>query len=237
MNVSTVIIIAILCLAIGYIAGLLVSSLVGNQTNPEIQTENPEIEKASTPLATTLSAETLSTSSNPLANSAQQVPPFDQAHFWRDRPGGPLQIGLDGKSFSKASSLTPGQQKRLVVWVTDIQAWLGISSSNRMGANKKDNAVNSSYETQKVETRLDANPKPSLPLAHKSIVSQIDEILQDQISGTALAGRRIKLTEAPGQGVTVWIGLAQFQGIDAVADAEVVAAIRHAVNTWEAKAG
>jgi hypothetical protein len=98
-------------------------------------------------------------------------------------------------------------------------------------------AVSVIPETKVGEVRPEVNPKPAPPPAQKSIVTQIDEILQDQIGGTALAGRGIRLSEAPGQGVTVWIGLEQFQGIDTVTDADVLAAIRRAVNTWEAQAG
>ncbi len=76
-------------------------------------------------------------------------------------------------------------------------------------------------------------PLPPLTL---SIVAQVNEILQEQLSGTPLADKGIRLTEAPGQGVTVWVGLNRFEGIETVPDPEVRAAIRKAVKTWEAQA-
>jgi hypothetical protein len=239
MNSSTVLIVAALCLAIGYIAGLLITSLVGSRSKSESETENPDLDKRLPNLPATPPAGFHIGISKPMPATEQRVPPFDQVLVWRDRPGGGLQIDLDGKSYSKASSLTPGQRQRLSAWIPEIQSWLGITlAKTSVEANKRDaDVANGILEAKTGETRLDINSKPVLPQAQKSIVTQIDEILQDQMSGTALAERGIRLCEAPGQGVTVWIGLEQFQGIDAVTDAEVLTAIRHAVNTWEAKAG
>jgi hypothetical protein len=43
------------------------------------------------------------------------------------------------------------------------------------------------------------------------------------------------LQESPEEGVIVWVGLQHFEGIDAVLDPEVKAAIRQAVEAWEKK--
>jgi hypothetical protein len=71
------------------------------------------------------------------------------------------------------------------------------------------------------------------PLAAKSIVMQIEDILQDMIAGTPLATRGLHLTEDPVRGVIVQLGLQFFEGIDAVTDPEAKAAIRAAVKEWE----
>ena len=68
-----------------------------------------------------------------------------------------------------------------------------------------------------------------------SIVQQIDDILQSQIFGTELYKKGVRLVDMPGEGVTVWIGLDHFHGIDAVDDPEVLYAIRTAVKTWESR--
>jgi hypothetical protein len=64
-------------------------------------------------------------------------------------------------------------------------------------------------------------------------VAQIDEILQERLAGTPLAVRGIRLQEAPDGGVIVLVGLQRFEGIDAVPDSEIKAAIRQAVAEWE----
>jgi hypothetical protein len=80
-----------------------------------------------------------------------------------------------------------------------------------------------------------ANPVPVG--AARSIASQIDDILQEQIAGTPLEERKIKLTEVPSLGVVVRIGIDQYQGIESIPDPEVKAAIKRAVQTWESTSG
>ena len=133
--------------------------------------------------------------------------------------------------------MSPDQQKRLSTWAADVQTWLGLPQVNA-GPDAAPGVVTSTLPpaaVKVVEIRTEPPAKPTQPVAPKSIVSQIDEILQEQINSSALAGRGIRLAEAPGEGVLVWIGLDRFAGIDAVTDAEVVSAIRSAVKTWEAK--
>jgi hypothetical protein len=72
-------------------------------------------------------------------------------------------------------------------------------------------------------------PKPVL----KSIVTQIDEVLQVRLAGTPLAGRGVKLMELPGKGMVVMVGLEQYDSVEAVPDAQVREAIRQAAAAWE----
>lgn len=85
----------------------------------------------------------------------------------------------------------------------------------------------------------DAAPKGTGPLspippANRSIVMQIDDILQDLLARSPLGSRGIKLTEDPTRGVIVYVGVNRYVGIDSVPDPEVKAIIRQAVQTWEA---
>ncbi len=77
------------------------------------------------------------------------------------------------------------------------------------------------------------NPNEKGPKASPSIVAQINDILQAQIKGTSLERRGIRLIESPFHGVSVWIGLNSYPGLDSVPDEEVNTAIRTAVKTWE----
>lgn len=85
-------------------------------------------------------------------------------------------------------------------------------------------------------------PRPTIiakedrpPIAANSIVNQIDTILQARLEGTALNERGIFLTESPGGGVVVYVGLTRYNGIDEVPDPEIKAAIRAAITEWEDK--
>lgn len=69
--------------------------------------------------------------------------------------------------------------------------------------------------------------------AAKSIVLQIEDILQDMIAGTELAERGIHLMEDPVRGVIVQVGLDNYEGIDAVPDPQIKGVIQSAVQEWE----
>jgi hypothetical protein len=67
------------------------------------------------------------------------------------------------------------------------------------------------------------------------MVEQIDEILEEQIKGTPLENRGLRILQND-VGVTVWVGLDHYDGIDSVTDPEIKAAVRRAVETWEKQA-
>jgi hypothetical protein len=71
------------------------------------------------------------------------------------------------------------------------------------------------------------------PAAPTSIVGQINQILQEQLEGTPLQTRGIRLVEDFKNGVIVQVGMERYPGIDTVQDPEVRAAIRAAVAEWE----
>ncbi len=73
------------------------------------------------------------------------------------------------------------------------------------------------------------------PPRPKTMVEQIDEILAEQIKGTPLENRGLRILQND-VGVTVWVGLDHYDGIDSVTDPEIKAAVRRAVETWEKQA-
>jgi hypothetical protein len=81
-----------------------------------------------------------------------------------------------------------------------------------------------------VQPRLDNRPKAAPVI--KSIVEQINDILQDKVAVSPLAEVGVKLQESP-QGVLVWIGNQSYQGVDTVPEGDAKALIRAAVNEWE----
>jgi hypothetical protein len=74
---------------------------------------------------------------------------------------------------------------------------------------------------------------PKTTAEPKSIAGQVDEILQEKLVESPLANRAIRLMELPGKGMVVMVGLNQYDGVEAVPDAEVRAMIRSAVAEWE----
>lgn len=87
-----------------------------------------------------------------------------------------------------------------------------------------------------------AAPKPGVPAkdappapAPKSIVGQIDAILQTRLIGTPLEKYAIHLTESPQGGANVYVGSNRYDTVDEVPDPEIKAAIRAATKEWEDK--
>ncbi len=73
--------------------------------------------------------------------------------------------------------------------------------------------------------------------APKSIVEQINEILQEKLLSSPLGNKGVRLVEDPKLGVVVWVGLNHYNGVDAVTDPEVKAILRSAAAEWEQRAG
>ena len=73
----------------------------------------------------------------------------------------------------------------------------------------------------------------AVPGKPKSIVEQIDEILQAKLVDSSVHNKAVRLVEDPVHGVVVWIGIDHFNGVDQVTDPEVKALLREAAAEWE----
>lgn len=76
-------------------------------------------------------------------------------------------------------------------------------------------------------------PAAAATRANRSIVEQIEDILQEMLVGTPLSGRGIHLHQDPARGVVVQVGLEYFDGIDSVPDPEIKSVLKSAVAAWE----
>lgn len=85
---------------------------------------------------------------------------------------------------------------------------------------------------------LAAGEKKNTPLTpSRSIVQQVDEILQERIRNSPLNERGIRLSQDLRDGVVIWVGLERYVGLDSVPYPEVTAAVRGAVKEWEETTG
>lgn len=76
----------------------------------------------------------------------------------------------------------------------------------------------------------------SEPIAEPSLtmIEQINEILQDDLTRSPLKGLYIKLFELPA-GIVVWVDNQSYPGLDAVPEGEAKELIRMAVKKWESR--
>ncbi len=157
--------------------------------------------------------------------------------------GGYLALDLDGTRVD-TTSLTADQRTRLIEMLNLMRPWLEGKPAAPLS--QPGPAVATS---QAAPVALPPAPAPQ-PAAAKpavmakedrpispegSIVTQIDSILQARLAGTPLEDRGVFLTQSPEGGVTVYIGLTKYEGVNDVPDPEIKAAIRAAITEWEDK--
>jgi hypothetical protein len=241
MEPTTIIIVGVVCVGLGIIAGMLLNTLSDdNETSPSSVDEAP-----------------------PGGRKGRYTP---VARLWRERGAGTLVVEMDGKAMVSPEPLTDIQRERLEKSARDLRAWLGMGLSatepkvedpshsdidlSRVIPHEaaKENsspgqtaAVTASVAAAAAAARGTPPPPPAqkikdepaaLPTS-KSIVSQIEDILQDMIAGTPLEKRDVHLVEDPTHGVVVKVGLERYEGIDSVPDPEVKKVIQAAVQEWE----
>ncbi len=133
----------------------------------------------------------------------------------------------------EASQLTLVQRNRLEKNLAEAQQWLGVEMKPAPLPYAK------IKEDKPVEVVATLAPTKNAE-KHKrqlSIVEQVDEVLQDLLEDSLLNGRKIRLTEMPDKGVTVWVENEHFDGINSVPDEEVKGIIQQAVRKWEKTSG
>ncbi len=198
-----------------------------------------------------------------LQKTAQPDPHrIDQMSFYKEKFGEPWVLETDGRVIRNAEALNSPQRQRLAELLQTLDGWVGYPATEETIPAGQYTPTPPVPEPAFQEPILPEPVSPEPPPASfttpafteepvtvisdfvppildsskpKSIVEQIDDILQSQLAGTALAGRGIRLSEIPGRGVVVRVGLDQYPDIDAVPEPQVRAAIQAAVSTWEQK--
>jgi hypothetical protein len=233
LTFTTTIIIAVVCVIVGLGIGMLISMSLSNRGNDK------------------------------KTSSANPYLPYDRvATLLRDPKDASLLTETGGRIFASAEPLNEGQIEMLEKTARDWYAWLHLppepeevkppaEDANPRRASGQSKTIPLA-ETSKVTpmarpgspraggmvpplvaAAVASNVEKSGPIAARSIVEQIDEILQDMVAGTPLAEKSIRLVEEPTSGVTVWIGLEHFEGINNVPDIEARTIIQAAVREWE----
>ena len=171
---------------------------------------------------------------------------------------GKLRLKMDGKR-ADTSALDAEKRKRLIEILTHMRPWLETPKpqpAQQPSASPPPRSVSPQPAAQSPQASPPARPAPApqptpaqQPAAPApdddddndraaeslSIVGQINSVLQARLAGTPLAGKGIRLQESLEGGVTVWVGISKFDGVDAVPDDEIKTVIRAAITEWENK--
>lgn len=84
-----------------------------------------------------------------------------------------------------------------------------------------------------VQTVRENWDKPkSKGMATRSIIAEVDAILQDKVIGTPFDKRGIRLLEKPDHTMLIEIGLNKYDGIEAIPSEDIRELIRSCVNEW-----
>lgn len=231
VNLSISIIIAVVCIIIGLGLGMIISMAFSGR-----------------------SGDTKKAANNPDGPYKRVVV------ILRDPRDGNLLTEIDGRIHASTEPLNDSQREMLEKTARDMYAWLRMppepelpkTLEARPAAEEKKTVplagISKSAEMKRPEpVKKAAGMVPPLvaaavasnvekgkpPAPPKSIVEQIDEILQDLVAGTPLAEKSIKLVEEPDHDVIVWIGTDHYEGINNVPDIEARTIIQAAVREWE----
>jgi hypothetical protein len=170
---------------------------------------------------------------------------FETATIWQDRKSGNLFPEVNGKVIRYPADLSASQRERLVGQLQTLLAWLTPASETVLPlatppVEQPVPEFNPSTPLPQppkfspidmVARAVQPEPRPAAP--EKSMLMQIDEILQEKLSSTPLAGQGIRLIDHPTKGLVVMVGLSQYEGVDEVPDPEIRSLIRDSVAEWE----
>jgi hypothetical protein len=163
--------------------------------------------------------------------------------FWWEGEDDHLVLEIDGATYRRGSELRAEQKHRLRRLKSDLETWVEIPPpspaiqqevSKPEPAPPVDDARQTSLNPFSIFTRSFRTAERAGPdEAEKSIVEQIDEILQAKLEGTPFEERGIRLVEGSDQGMLIEVGLDRYRDIDSIPDEAVRQILRASVAEWE----
>lgn len=170
----------------------------------------------------------------------------DVVRLWHERAGSQLVVEVDGKVLPESGSLSAGQRSALESAIREWAAWLGLGK-----APAKPAAAPAAVEKPPVAapppqvrpapvvvpgvSAVAVPPVVPAEVRPKSMVEQIDEIVQEMLPASPLAGHTLRVRSDIKEGVLVWLDGKRYFGIGEVDDPQAKAILQAAAAEWEAR--
>jgi hypothetical protein len=165
----------------------------------------------------------------------------------REAASGQLLVTVDGDQAKSSKQLDNKRRAAARRLILELNDWLEPGSAAReeaAAASPGRESDEGQVETREGLARPSLNPvtvlvralqadvkKSQLPA--ESIVSQINDILQEDLKNAPHIKDPVRLMEWPGTAMVVMVGLEKYGSVDEVPNADIRAAIQEAVKKWE----
>ena len=158
------------------------------------------------------------------------VPSTSDLRLWTNE-NGIFKLELNNEPVNTPATTTPEQRRRLITLLTRLRPWVESTPAAATASEVPPRATVAEVPPV-TKVTPGADQQKSAPVL-KSIVEQIDDVLQVNLLVSQFKDRDIRLTEEPGGVVIIKDGLNKYEGIDAVPEPEIQTLIRQAVSEWE----
>lgn len=156
--------------------------------------------------------------------------------LWRERASGKLAVEVNGKLVPDAAGLTPPQRSALEAAIREWALWMGLGKAPAKPVQASSAPEQAVVKAVEAPARPAPVTPPAAPVADtrpKSMVEQIDDIVQDMLPHSTLAGRTLRVRSDIKEGVLVWLDGKSFAGIGEVDDPQAKALLQAAAAEWE----
>lgn len=231
MDQSTVyIVLAVICIAVGFIGGALISMLFAERDKKQLLKDG-----------------------DLLPEGIDRETHTALLRIWRAADGN-LLIELRGRILAEFRQATTAQRLELESVTDQWLHWLGLNLEIPKPAPEPKPPVfqpvqPSAPSVSPIMPQAVAEPLPPQDIAGaistlgkaklekasgpKTMVEQIDEILQELVSRSAFNQRSVKITQDVREGIVVWLDGGRYPGMDSVPDPDIKNMIRAAAAEWE----
>jgi hypothetical protein len=236
-SASLLVIIAIICLTIGYVFGWVISS-----------SQRARMEKKESPEPTPVPPEPVVASPEPVAEKLV-ADRTAWLRLTRATAGGGLVVEATGKAFGSPSELSLADRQEIESALRATADWMGLAY--HLGEPAPVAEVHLTRDAAPIPVASVESPNPAVVISGmtnaladalqptvkkevpKSIVEQIDSIFQGLLVGTPYEDQKVYIAEDPKRGVIVRVGNQVYEGVGAVPEGEVKKLLRNAVAEWE----